>query len=121
MTASIQNYLNKLKQAYINADALAYWQDFENRIHGASDEDIAQLKEKYPLIPQSLVDLLKFVDGTYWREYNGKQLTFFMFGSIADDFAYPCYLHSCEQMLNSKNVENIEGHFERNPSWCYQI
>lgn len=119
MTANIQKYLSELKQAYINADALVYWQDFENRIHGASDEDIAQLTAKYPLIPQSLVDLLKFVDGTYWREYNGKPLTFYMFGSIADDFAYPCFLQSCEQMLNSNEVENISGHFERNPNWCY--
>lgn len=114
----IQKYLTELKQAYINADAWAYWQDFENRIHGASEADIAKLKEKYPLVPASLVDLLKFVDGTYWREYHGKPLTFFIFGSIAENFAYPCYLQSCEQMLNSEEVEYIRGNIERNPEWC---
>lgn len=114
-----------LKQAYQNAsDPKAnYWQGFENRIQGASKDDIAKLTAKFPLIPESLIELLQFVDGTYWREYQGEQMSFFMFGSIPDEFSYPCYLNSCEQMINSDSVVFLADYINRDidPEWGIAI
>ncbi|MDO4897358.1 MAG: SMI1/KNR4 family protein [Moraxella sp.] len=122
----INDYLTGLKQAYNTiADPKSnYWQGFEHRIHGASDTDIIKLKEKFPLIPQSLIELLKFVDGTYCREYHGEQIAFYMFGSIPDEFVYPCYLNSCEQMLNGDDeFSYLKDYINRDidPEWGISI
>ncbi|MDR2869260.1 MAG: SMI1/KNR4 family protein [Deferribacteraceae bacterium] len=41
---------------------------------GASDADIARLKQAYPDCPQALIELLKRIDGSYFREYNGHEV-----------------------------------------------
>lgn len=103
MMTMIERYFDGLEQVYnrVAYPEEHYWQGFKNRIHGASDTDIAKLKAKFPLMPQSLIGLLNIVDGTYWREYHGEQIAFYMFGSIPPDFGYPCYLNSCQQMMAS--------------------
>jgi len=44
------------------------WDNFEKIKEGASEEDIKKLKEEYPEVPDSLIELLKNVDGTYFRK-----------------------------------------------------
>ena len=120
----VQNYLNGLKQTYDEILGEDEWRDFVACICGASDEDIAKLKAQFPLIPQSLIELLQFVDGTNWRTYQGGDVSFFMFGSIPDDFGYPCYLNSCEQMLNSRDeFTHLKDYINRNvdPTWGVEI
>ena len=74
----VQNYLNGLKQTYDEILGEDEWRDFVACICGASDEDIAKLKAQFPLIPQSLIELLQFVDGTNWRTYQGSDVSFFI-------------------------------------------
>ena len=68
-----QKYINGLKRAYYNNNGAQQWDNFEKVIHGASKEDLDRLRFLYPEIPDSLVRLLEYVDGTYWRNYQGKE------------------------------------------------
>ncbi|OPH36938.1 SMI1/KNR4 family protein [Moraxella equi] len=112
-----------LKQAYADFGGLSEWNEFETVICGASNEHIAQLKEKFPLIPQSLIDLLKIVDGTYWREYQGQEIAFYLLTSIPDEFNYPCYLNSSEQILTSDEIVFLADYINRDidPDWGVEI
>lgn len=121
---SIANeYFNQLKRAYTDFGGLLEWTDFESSIYGASDGDIARLKEKFPLVPQSLIELLKSVDGTYWREYQDETVAFFLLASIPDEFNYPCYLNSCEQIINSDDASYLRDYINRDidPEWGVEI
>jgi len=60
-------YLSGLKKAYYSNGGEETWDHFERIKHGASKIDLAKLQEAFPAIPQGLVDLLEYVDGTYWR------------------------------------------------------
>lgn len=91
-----KKYINGLKEAYYNNNAQEPWDEFESVVNGVSDEDLAKLKEIYPNIPESLIDILKFVDGTYWREYKGEEIAFYFLGS--DIEKYPYYLLSAKEM-----------------------
>lgn len=72
---------------------------------GAVIEDINELKSKYPNCPQSLIDLLQCVDGTYWRQYGEKKIAVCILGSDVEDGRYPYYLMSVQQMLESSQEE----------------
>ena len=67
----------------------------------ASEENIKKLKEEYPEVPDSLIELLKIVDGTYFREYKGKTVASYFLGSDVEE--YPYYLLSSSQILETKN------------------
>ena len=120
----VQDYLTGLELAYNKHGGQALWQDFKSRIHGASADDIAKLTAKFPFIPTSLIELLQFVDGTYWRAYQGEEIAFFMFGSIPDEFTYPCYLNSCQQMLaGDDEAAHLAEYINRDvdPDWGVDI
>lgn len=113
-STALQDYLTGLKRCYDTVAGEQYWQGLMARVHGVSDEDIAKLTAKFPQVPASLIELLQFVDGTYWRDYGGETVSVFMFGSIPDEFAYPCYLNSCEQMLASDDeVAHLADYINR--------
>lgn len=97
----VKEYVKALKKAYYDNGGKKSWDYFERIMHGASNEDINKLKEEYPSVPDSLVKLLEYVDGTYWREYEGEKITFYILGS--DVYEYPYYLLSVNQILESKN------------------
>ena len=94
-----EKYMNGLKKAYMDNNAVAEWEHFESIKHGAAEDEISKIKEIYPLAPDSLFDLLKYVDGTYWREYHGEKITLFFLGSDVDEYEYPYYLLSSAQIL----------------------
>jgi cell wall assembly regulator SMI1 len=97
----VEEYVNALKKAYYDNGGKKSWDNFERVMHGASSEDINKLIEEYPSVPDSLVKLLEYVDGTYWREFEGEKITFYILGS--DVCEYPYYLLSVNQILESKN------------------
>lgn len=97
----VEQYIAGLKKAYFDNNAKESWEHFERIIHGASKEDIGKLKDVYPDIPETLIKLLEFVDGTYWREYEGKKIVFFLLGSDIEE--YPYYLLSANQILKNKD------------------
>ncbi len=74
---------------------------FWKKMHGASKGDLEKLQVLYPDIPDSLLDLLEIVDGTYWREYAETKVAFFLLGSDMEE--YPYYLLSAQQMIDTKD------------------
>lgn len=106
-----QKYINGLKKAYFDRGAEKQWEHFEKIVHGASREDIEKLQALYPEIPDSLVQLLKVVDGTYWQVYAGEKITFYFLGSDVEK--YPYYLLSAEQMTDEEDMDWICDYINR--------
>ncbi|MCW3160177.1 SMI1/KNR4 family protein [Chryseobacterium oryctis] len=97
----VENYIQGLKNTYYKNNGIEIWEHFENIKHGASKENIETLKNIYPQIPKALLDLLDYVDGTYWREYAGEEIAFFLLGS--DVYGYPYYFLSSKEMIENQN------------------
>lgn len=98
----IKTYLKGLEKAYIDNDQKDEWADFIATVHGATAEDLEAIQKRYPEVPQSLLELLKTIDGTYWRSYGDKKVTFYLLGS--DVFEYPYYLLSAKQIVESADT-----------------
>lgn len=96
-----QKYIDGLKKAYYENGGEKQWNDFEKTMHGASKEDIEKLLVLYPDIPDSLLQLLEIVDGTYWRKYAEKEVALLVLGSDMEE--YPYYLLSAQQMVDTKD------------------
>lgn len=97
-----EEYIQGLKSAYLRNNGKEDWSHFEKNKQGARKEDLEKLKRLYPNIPSSLLQLLEFVDGTYWREYGQETVAFFFLGS--DIKEYPYYLLSSEQIIENKEI-----------------
>ena len=95
-----EKYIEELKKAYYKNGGKEYWDKFEKIKVGATEENIQKIKEEFPETPDSLIELLKIVDGTYHREYQGQRIAFYLLGS--DVMGYPYYLLSSSQILENK-------------------
>ncbi len=102
MDALVVKYLAGLKQAYINNNAQESWEHFESIKHGAASENITALKALYPDIPDALIGLLEYADGTYFREYAGEKVLLFFLGSDVEE--YPYYLLSSQEMIDNQHI-----------------
>ena len=100
----VKQYIAGLKKAYVDNAASDTWEHFEKVKHGATKEDIEKIKTLYPEVPNSFVSLLEFVDGTYWREYEGEEITFYLLGSDVEE--YPYYLLSSKEIIENQNQAN---------------
>ncbi|WP_458627044.1 SMI1/KNR4 family protein [Winogradskyella sp. PC D3.3] len=101
MDTIADKYISGLKSAYYNAKGKDIWDHFENVKHGASQEDLDQLKAACPSIPKALINLLQYVDGTYWRTYGDEDIAFILLGSDLSKRRY--YLLSSQQILENKD------------------
>ena len=106
-----QKYTEGLKKAYYDNHGQEQWDDFEHTVHGVSREHLEKLRALYPDIPDSLVHLLEFADGTYWRTYGEKTVASFFLGSDLEE--YPYYLLSAEQMMDKDDSDWIEEYIDR--------
>lgn len=97
----IENYIKGLKSAYLKSTEKEEWDFFERIIHGAKKEDLNKLKRSYPEIPDTFINLLEYVDGTYWRKYGINEITFFLLGSDIQE--YPYYLLSTKEIIKNRN------------------
>ena len=95
-----EKYIEELKKAYYKNGGKEYWDKFEKIKTGVTEENIQKIKEEFPETPDSLIELLKIVDGTYHREYQGEKIAFYFLGS--DVMGYPYYLLSSSQILENK-------------------
>ncbi len=109
----IEKYLTGLKSAYFQYNGQEEWESFEQVIHGAKKEDIKRLKRTYPDIPNTFINLMEYVDGTYWRKYANDEITFFLLGS--DMHEYPYYLLSTKEIIENQNQaqEHFADYIER--------
>lgn len=96
-----QKYIDGLKKAYCENGGEKQWNDFEKIMHGASKSDMEKLLVLYPDIPDSMLQLLEIVDGTYWRKYAEKEVALLCLGSDMEE--YPYYLLSVQQMVDTKD------------------
>ena len=97
------NYLKVLKEAYVEAGGEEAWKNIESVAEGASDNDIQTLKKAYPEVPDSLITLLKQIDGTYFRKYENNHVLAYFLGSDVDEGEYPYYLLSAQQIVENKD------------------
>lgn len=102
MNPIAEQYIAGLKKAYAENHGKDGWDHFEKIKHGAAEENIRKLRELYPEIPEALIDLLKYVDGTYWREYSGEKIAFYFLGSDMEE--YPYYLLSSGEIIKNHNL-----------------
>ncbi|QXP78492.1 MULTISPECIES: SMI1/KNR4 family protein [Winogradskyella] len=102
MDTIANKYIATLKCAYYNAKGKDIWDHFESIKHGAASEHLDQVKLIFPEVPEALLHLLTFVDGTYWRTYGDDDIILFFLGS--DMAEYPYYLLSSEQIIENENV-----------------
>ncbi|QKX07326.1 SMI1/KNR4 family protein [Aquimarina sp. TRL1] len=101
MNSIVKTYIKGLKNAYFDNKGQKDWEHFEKVISGATQENVAMLRQMYPEISNALIGLLEYVDGTYWRTYGETEITFFMLGS--DVYEYPYYLLSSNEIIENKN------------------
>lgn len=94
-------YLGGLKMAYLREGGQELWGHFSSVAQGASQEDIDWLLRFYPDAPESLIELLRLVDGTYHRVYGQERVHFYALGSDVEE--YPYYLLSAKQMVDTKD------------------
>lgn len=97
----VEKYVTGLKSAYVENGAEDLWEHFENIKHGATKENIIELQRLFPDIPDALITLLEYVDGTYWREYAGEKIGLYFIGSDIEE--YPYYLLSAKEMIDNQN------------------
>ena len=109
----VKQYLAGLEKAYFDNGAKETWEHFEKIKHGATNEDIEKIKNLYPEVPNSFISLLEFVDGTYWREYKGEEITLYFLGSDVEE--YPYYLLSSKEIVENQNqaIEYYSDYIER--------
>lgn len=94
-------YYDGLKEAYCREGGQEVWDHFSSIVQGVSQADLDQLTALYPDIPESLVELLRLVDGTYFRVYGQEQVSLYALGSDVEE--YPYYLLSARQMIETKD------------------
>ena len=99
----VEQYLEGLKQAYIDNGGEEAWQNLMDTAHGATDADLQALRNRYPQVPESLLDLLRRIDGTYWRKYEKGTICDLILGADEDMGDYPYYLLSAEQIVATQN------------------
>lgn len=102
--STVKVYLTNLENKYNQSKAIKKWKEFIEVKEGISKENIEKLKELYPDIPNSLIEILKFADGTYHRIYGNNKINLYFLGS--DIERYPYYLLSSEQIINNKILAN---------------
>ena len=99
----VEQYLEGLKQAYIDNGGEEAWQNLMATAHGATEADLQVLRNRYPQVPESLLDLLRRIDGTYWREYEKGTVSDLILGADEDMGDYPYYLLSAQQIVETQN------------------
>lgn len=70
-----------------------------------------RLRNQYPDVPDSLLQLLRIVDGTYYRVYAGEKTVFYFLGSDLEE--YPYYLLSAEQMCRKEEPDWLTDYINR--------
>ncbi len=98
----VRRYIEGLEQAYLNNGGEEKWKEFVNVKEGACSENIEKIKELFPDAPESLLELLRYADGTYFRTYGNTTISLYFLGSTIEE--YPYYLLSSEEIIENKSL-----------------
>lgn len=96
-----QQYMAGLKQAYYENGGAKHWDLFAQAMGGAGKETLEKLQALYPDLPDSLLQLLKITDGTYWGSCRKRNISLLSLGSDMEE--YPYYLLSAQQIIDTKD------------------
>jgi len=90
-----EQYIKGLEAKYLQSDETlkGEYESFVASKKGISDEELKNLLKEFPEIPNSLIELLKYSNGT----------NIYCFQSDVDAGKYPYYLIDSATMINSKN------------------
>lgn len=86
---------------------------------GATENQIQALLAVFPQCPQTLISLLKDVNGTYYCKHGEHTICVLVLGSDLNE--YPYYLKSIEQIINDYHVDNQDGILDRYGEFLEQI
>ena len=98
----VRRYIKGLEQAYLNSGDEEKWKEFVNVKEGASGENLTRIKELFPKVPESLLELLQYADGTYHRAYGNTTIRLYFLGSTLEE--YPYYLLSSEEIIENQTL-----------------
>ena len=98
----VRRYIEGIEQAYLSNGSEEKWNEFVNVKEGASSENLTQIKEIFPEVPESLLELLQYADGTYHRVYGNTTIQLYFFGSTLEE--YPYYLLSSEEIIENQSL-----------------
>lgn len=98
----VERYIWGLREAYLERGGKEEWDIFEKVVEGACEENLRRIKDLYPEVPASLIELLSYVDGTYYRMYKEEEICLYFLGSRLEE--YPYYLLSSEEMIENENL-----------------
>jgi len=96
----VRRYIEGLEQAYRNNAGAEKWEEFVHVKEGASVENLTRIKELFPEVPESLLQLLQYADGTYHRAYGNTTIRLYFLGSTLEE--YPYYLLSSEEIIENQ-------------------
>lgn len=98
----VKRYVEGLEKAYRDKNGSEEWDEFISVKEGVSEGNINRIKELYPEVPDSLIEILRYADGTYYRTYGKTKICLHFLGSDLEE--YPYYLLSSEQMIENKDL-----------------
>lgn len=98
----VRRYIEGLEQAYWNNAGAEKWEEFVHVKEGASGENLTRIKELFPEVPESLLELLQYADGTYHRAYGNTTIRLYFLGSTLEE--YPYYLLSSEEIIENQSL-----------------
>ena len=89
-------FIEGLNKKYLNSDDLLEqeYNSFINNKNGITDEELNNLIKEFPDIPNSLIELLKYSNGT----------KLFIFQSDVENGKYPYYLIDSKEMIKEKDI-----------------
>jgi len=71
---------------------------------GANKKQLTELTRRYRNCPNSLIQLLSRINGTYWQQYGDHKISVLILGSDVSE--YPYYLKSVEQIIEGSGINN---------------
>ena len=98
----VRRYIEGIERAYLSNGSEEKWNEFVNVKEGASSENLTQIKQIFPEVPESLLELLQYADGTYHRVYGNTTIQLYFFGSTLEE--YPYYLLSSEEIIENQSL-----------------
>ena len=104
MESICSKFISGLTEKYQNSDEelKAKFNSFIENKKGISEEELNDLKSVFPDIPESLIELLKYSNGTYYGDFE----KLYCFQSDVEEGKYPYYL------VNSKDMIEVLEYFQ---------
>ncbi|MDO4258239.1 MAG: SMI1/KNR4 family protein [Actinomycetaceae bacterium] len=113
----VDRYLAGLKAAYQEYDLDDVWDEFieETGPQKASEEELQAIRDLYPLVPETLLELLARFNGTNGRGPSDERVPDLLcLSSDVGNGSYPYYLLSATEIIENKDTaHHLAGYIDR--------